>query len=53
MPFHQSVLLYEAMREKGKDATFYRVEGADHGGPAFWAPKTLDVVCGFLARCLK
>ena len=53
VPFHQSVLLYEAMREKGKDATFYRVEGADHGGPAFWAPKTLDVVCGFLARCLK
>ena len=52
VPFHQSLLLYEALRKAGKSATLYRLEGADHGGPAFWAPKTLDVVCGFLSRHL-
>ena len=53
VPFYQSILLYEEMRKWGKDVTFYRIQGADHGGPAFWAPKTLDVVCGFLARHLS
>ena len=52
VPFHQSLLLYEAMRKAGQDAALYRVEGADHGGPAFWAENALSIVCDFLARNL-
>jgi acetyl esterase/lipase len=52
VPFNQSLLLYEAMRRAGQDVTLYRVEGADHGGPAFWAENTLSIVCGFLAQNL-
>lgn len=31
VPYNQSVLLYEALRQSGHDATMYKVRGAGHG----------------------
>ena len=50
VPFRQSVMLYEALRDAGKDATFYKLEGADHGDPAFWTEETFDLVDEFMRR---
>ena len=33
---NQSIQLYKKLKEEEKDATFYLVEGADHGHPYFW-----------------
>lgn len=51
--FAQSVRLYEKLRECGKDVTFVRLNGADHGGPAFWTETALDSVEAFARRCLS
>ena len=53
VPFEQSLLLYDKMKQAGQDVTLYRVEGADHGGPAFWAQNVLDLVDEFLKEHLK
>lgn len=42
VPFGQSVLLYNTLKENNKDVTFYCVEHADHGGAAFWNNQVLD-----------
>ena len=47
VPFNQSVLLYEALKAAGQDATFYKVKGAGHGD-GFWTPEILDIVHQFL-----
>lgn len=39
VPFGQSVLLYNTLKENNKDVTFYCVENADHGGAAFGITK--------------
>ncbi|MEZ4703255.1 MAG: alpha/beta hydrolase [Rhodothermales bacterium] len=46
VPFNQSVLLYEALRDAGQDVTFYKVAGADHG-VRFWTPAVMAVVIDF------
>ncbi len=43
-----SVALYRKMKELGKEVSLYLIEGADHGGPAFWIPEVLDVVDNFI-----
>lgn len=43
VPFGQSVLLYNQLRDCGQAVEFYRIEGADHGGPAFWTDEVLDL----------
>ena len=48
VPFGQSVLLWQALKEAGHPAEFYRLEGADHAGDPFWAPTFLDVVESFI-----
>jgi acetyl esterase/lipase len=48
VPFHQSVLIYEALREAGHSAELVQVKGAGHGGPTFWTPELLDLVDRFL-----
>lgn len=48
VPFQQSVLLYEKMKEAHKKVAFYKLEGADHGGDAFWKEPVLDIVEQFL-----
>ena len=48
VPFRQSVLLYEALRQNGKQAALYKVQGAMHG-VCFWTKPVLNVVANFLA----
>lgn len=42
--FHQSVLLYEKLRACGKEAVFYRLEGAGHGTGGFTSTEALGTV---------
>ena len=51
VPFNQSVLLYEALRDAGQDVSFYKVAGAGHGD-RFFTPSTLAVVTAFLKQHL-
>lgn len=53
VPFAQSVELYRALRAAGQQVTFYQLQGADHGGPAFWQPAVLDLVDAFLKEHLQ
>lgn len=48
VPFGQSVILFEALKQAGKAAEFYQLNGADHGGPAFWTADVLDIVERFV-----
>ena len=48
VPFGQSIMLVEALREAGQDVTFYKIAGADHGEPSFWKSATLDLVVDFI-----
>lgn len=50
VPFEQSVLLYNDLKQKGKDVEFYKIEGADHGGPDFWSDEVLGIVQAFITR---
>jgi acetyl esterase/lipase len=53
VPFHQSELMYEALKKAGRDVTFYKIAGAGHGGPAFYNDLTKAMVLAFLDRTLK
>ena len=53
VPFRQSILLYEALKEAGKEAEFYRLAGSGHGGEEFWSPLVLDIVESFIKKHLK
>jgi len=48
--FHQSLILYEALRDSGCEAEFYKLAGADHGGAPFWSDEVLDIVEKFIRR---
>lgn len=48
----QSVVLYEKLKELGKEAELYLIQGADHGGAAFWMEEVCMIVDGFIKRCL-
>lgn len=50
VPFGQSCQLYQALKEYGKEATFYQVLGAHHGGREFWTSNVLDIVCEFIQK---
>ena len=50
VPFGQSCELYEAVKKCGKEAMFYQVLGAHHGGREFWSSKVLDIICEFMER---
>lgn len=52
VPFNQSVLLFEALRDAGQDVTFYKVKGAGHGN-RFWTPAVMEVVHRFFDLHLK
>jgi acetyl esterase/lipase len=52
VPFNQSVLLYEALKEANKEATFYRVNGAGHG-PGIFSAEIMDIAKEFLDQHLK
>jgi len=48
----QSVQLFNALREAGKEATLYLVRGSDHGGQAFWSDEAVDIYDAFIKKCL-
>jgi acetyl esterase/lipase len=52
VPFNQSVRLYEKLRELGKDATFYKLEGGGHGMGGFNSAEALEAVFEFLGNHL-
>jgi len=52
VPFNQSVLLYEALKEAGKEVTFYRVNGAGHG-PGIFSKQMMQIVEDFLDQHLR
>lgn len=46
VPFNQSVEFYEKLRAAGKDVTFYKVAGGNHGFN-FWSPTIIRLVTDF------
>ncbi len=48
VPFGQSVMLFEALKETHHTVECYQLKGADHGGPPFWAEHVLDIVETFI-----
>ena len=50
VPYNQSELLHEKLKESQKDVTMYRLKGADHGDPAFWSEPALNVIDNFLKK---
>ena len=48
--FKQSVKLYKALKGKNKDVVFYRMKGADHGGPMFFCEDMLEEVIKFIKK---
>ncbi len=51
VPYHQSLLLKEALEAVGAPVTLYRVEGGGHGG--FKDPKVPELTKAFLEKHLK
>ena len=52
VPFGQSVLLYEALKQNDKSVVMYKLDGADHGGSSFWTEEVLEIVNRFLREHL-
>lgn len=50
VPFEQGVELQKLCLELGLDSTFYCIDGAGHGGPAFYHDETVDEVITFLKK---
>jgi acetyl esterase/lipase len=53
VPFGQSVLLYEALKQNDKFVVMYKLDGADHGGSPFWTDDVLKIVDDFLREHLS
>jgi acetyl esterase/lipase len=53
VPFHQSELLYDALKRARGDVTFYKIAGAGHGGPEFNTDMMRAAVQAFFDRHLK
>ena len=51
VPYHQSILLHDALEEAGVPVTLYRVEGGGHGW--FRDPKVPELTKTFLEKHLK
>ena len=49
----QTLLLHNALREKGVSSTRYVLEGVGHASPEFSDPKVIDIIVGFLDENLK
>ena len=50
VPFSQSCELYDAMKAAGKEADFYQILGAHHGGPEFWSSEVIRLMEEFIRR---
>ncbi|MBR6405717.1 MAG: alpha/beta hydrolase [Lachnospiraceae bacterium] len=47
VPFEQSVIMYNKLRECGKHVEFYKVQGANHG-QYFWTKEVIQATIDFL-----
>ncbi len=47
VPFNQSLILYEALRDANHSAEFYKLLGAGHGN-RFFTQQTMQIVLDFL-----
>ena len=52
VPYNQSILLFQALREVGADVTMYNVKGADHG-VGLVQPHNIAIVKEFLDKHLR
>lgn len=50
VPFGQSCMLYDKLKECKKAAKFYAMEGAHHGGREFWSGRVLKIIEDFITR---
>lgn len=48
VPYNQSELLYNKMKELQKNSTFITVEGGDHGGPTIYIPEVYEIINKFI-----
>lgn len=53
VPFGQSCQLFKALTEAKKEAEFYQVIGAHHGGREFWSKEVLDIQDRFIKTLLS
>jgi acetyl esterase/lipase len=53
VPFHQSELLFEALKRARSDVTFYKIAGAGHGSPEFNTDMMRAAVLAFFDKHLK
>jgi dipeptidyl aminopeptidase/acylaminoacyl peptidase len=53
VPFHQSQLLFEALKTAGQNVTFQPILGAGHGGAEFRDEALLQQVLAFFNNYLK
>ncbi|MCE0495541.1 alpha/beta hydrolase [Vibrio salinus] len=53
VPFGQSVMLYNALKQAEKAAKFYQIKGADHGRMPFWSSSVLNIVERFIRNNLQ
>lgn len=53
VPFQQSVRLYKALRAANKEVSFYKMLGAEHGGPSFWTDDVLTIIDRFIRTHLN
>ena len=53
VPFGQGCELFDALKKEHKDATFYQVIGAHHGGREFWTNEVLDIEESFIKKLCK
>jgi acetyl esterase/lipase len=52
VPFGQSVLFYNALKQNDKSVVMYKLDGADHGGSPFWTEDVLKIVDDFFREYL-
>lgn len=52
VPFTQSLILHDALKQAGQPVTMLAVTDADHGLPAFFSPELADRVDAFLRKVL-
>ena len=47
-----SVMVYNRLKQCGKDVQLYLLKGADHGGSEFWTEEIQEIVIQFMNRVL-
>ncbi|MGN0621596.1 MAG: alpha/beta hydrolase fold domain-containing protein [Porcipelethomonas sp.] len=50
VPFGQSCMLYDKLKQCRKAAKFYAIDGAHHGGREFWSNRVLDITENFIKK---